>query len=126
MKANEHYLNNKKDSLFLPNYKFKKLKDTNNRYQNIQKSNIIPLNSNLSNNILVYESYNKKGYNGIVDPSLSGNNNYLIITDLESSPLKSKINKNKTFTKMSQGTSNSEIRKSNPIVHINAKINVVL
>ena len=41
------------------------------------------VSSNLNNNHLVYQSFNRNGYNGIVDPSLSGNNNILIINNSE-------------------------------------------
>ena len=35
------------------------------------------------NNHIVYQSFNRNGYNGIIDPSLSGNNNILIINNSE-------------------------------------------
>ena len=41
------------------------------------------VSSNLYNNHIVYQSVNKNGYNGLVDPSLSGNNNILIINNSE-------------------------------------------
>ena len=41
------------------------------------------VSSNLNNNHLVYQSFNRNGYTGIVDPSLSGNNNILIINNSE-------------------------------------------
>ena len=52
---------------------------------NINLSNrpINNVSSNLNNNHLVYQSFNRNGYNGIVDPSLSGNNNILIINNSE-------------------------------------------
>ena len=41
------------------------------------------VSSNLYNNHIVYQSFNRNGFNGIVDPSLSGNNNILIINNSE-------------------------------------------
>ena len=54
-----------------------------------KKDQILPskpinnISSNLYNNHIVYQSFNRNGYNGIVDPSLSGNNNILIINNSE-------------------------------------------
>ena len=116
MKPKEPYLNqhNILGHLSLQKDNINKLKKSNTRYQNFHNNDINNLNSNLSNNKLVYESFNRKGYNGIVDPTLSGNNNYLIINSSETSPnknLKKTMVKNKTFTKMKKGISNSEMGK---------------
>jgi len=117
MNSNNLYLkeSNKLGHLSLSNHKFKKSKKTNNRYQNFQNNDIMFHNSNLSNNKLVYESYNKKGYNGMIDPSLSGNNNFLIITNSVNDPyqnLNNTINKKKSFTKMNKPITNSQIEKN--------------
>ena len=116
MKQKGLYLNkyNILGHLSLPKDNINKLKKSNTRYQNFHNNDINNLNSNLSNNKLVYESFNRKGYNGIVDPTLSGNNNYVIINSSDTSPyqnLKKTMTKNKTFTKMKKGISNSEMGK---------------
>ena len=81
MKSNNLYNKDQKkpNNLFQQNMKLIKKGSSekfisNNRYQNYQSQD-----NNYFNNHFIYESYNKKGYNGIKDPSLSGNNNYLIV-----------------------------------------------
>ncbi len=87
MKTKNLYIkdNKKPVNLFKKNIKIIKKepdKSMNNRYQNVQNQDYI-----FSNNHLIYESFNKKGYNGIKDPTLSGNNNFLI-TKNEINPYK--------------------------------------
>ena len=50
----------KSSNLSLPNHKFKKTIKINKRYQNMPKNQLNPTNSALSNNHLIYQSYDKK------------------------------------------------------------------
>ena len=113
MESNIHITRdkNKPNNLSLPNHKFKKHINTNKRYQNIQKKPQNPQNPSLSNNNLLYTSYQRKGYNGLFDPSLSGNNNFLIIKNIGLSP--NQNSKNILIDKKSYTKSNrTEISKS--------------
>ena len=71
-----------------PNNKMMNKRVTTNFFS-YKKDQILPskpinnVSSNLYNNHIVYQSFNRNGYNGIVDPSLSGNNNILIINNSE-------------------------------------------
>ena len=82
----------KSNNLSLPNHKFKKNTNTNKRYQNMPKIQLNPTNSGISNNNLIYQSYNTKGYNGLIDPSLAGNNNFLFIKNTSFNPYQSQNN----------------------------------
>ena len=96
--------------LSLTNYKFNKNSVRNNRYQNLQNNPINSANSNISNNNLLYDSYNKRGYNGILDPSLSGNNNVLIIKNSQKNPYQNvKVSNSKSIS--NKLNSKSEIAK---------------
>ena len=100
----------KPTNLSLPNHKFKKNTNTNKRYQNLQKNQLNPTNSGISNNNLIYQSYNQKGYNGLIDPSLAGNNNFLVIKSTALNPYQSQkngIKVKKSFTKINK-TENSK------------------
>ena len=101
----------KSSNLSLPNHKFKKTIKINKRYQNMPKNQLNPTNSALSNNHLIYQSYDKKGYNGLIDPSLSGNNNFLVIKSTVLSPYqnqKNGIQVKKSFTKTNNKNENSK------------------
>ena len=121
MKTNIIYPKDKRKpvNLFQKNIKIIKKstpdKIINKRYQNVQNQD-----NNYSNNHLIYESYNKKSYNGIKDPTLSGNNNLLIIKN-EINPYNSlrydrntkmnpKIGITKNFQK--SATNNGDMRKN--------------
>ena len=54
---------------------------TNDKYQNLSNKKLNCISPNFNNNYLIYESFNNKGYNGIIDPSLSENNNFLLINN---------------------------------------------
>ena len=102
---------NKSNHLSLPNYKFNKNVNVNKRYQNTQKKPLNLQNSTISNSSLLYGSYQRKGYNGIIDPSLLGNNNFLVIKSLGVSPYQNQKNNliaKKSFTKGNR----TEISKS--------------
>ena len=94
-------IQNKVNYLYLANHKFNKNSIVNNRYQNSKNKPITTSNnSNISNNNLLYDSYKKRGYNGILDPSLSGNNNLLIINNSEINPYQNvKIINSKSISK---------------------------
>ena len=117
MKSNHNLKDkNKTGNLSLPNHKFKKKAAINNRYQNLQKMPFNPPkpNTNWSNNYLVYESFNKKGYNGFVDPSLSGNNNFLFIKSTGiSQNQNSKNMKNSSIKLKRNENSKSQLMKNN-------------
>ena len=102
---------NKIGNLSLPNHKFRKKKSFNNRYQNSQNNPINSSNSNISNNKLIYESFNKQGYNGIIDPSLSGNNNILIVKSSDFCPHRNIRNPFIVKKVCKNGISKSEIGK---------------
>ena len=89
------------------------------------------------NNHVIYQSFNRNGYNGIVDPSLSGNNNILIINNSEkdsqnlnkSSPQKLKrirLYKNSTINQLEQKQNSimSNIGNDNKINSISKSLQV--
>ena len=100
----------KLDLIVLPKNKYQNNTNNfspNNRYQNLpnKKQNYNPNNYN---NPLIYESFNKKGYNG--DPSYSGNN-ILVINNSDINlyqNLKNGKSKEKIFLNKS-GNTNIEI-----------------
>ena len=97
-------------------------KISNNRYQNLLESQ--NFNSpRIYNNNIIYQSFNKNGYNGIVNSSLSGNNNILIVNDSDKDIYSKLKNSSTKKRKILNKSANNKLDKEKNLLPFNKEKN---